>query len=118
MRLFYGKFRLRKLLFNEAPKQIPSKYFQPTEPGKSNKDYPAFLQSHPLFYQEQKVTLQKREKRSVQCRGCRLVLTIGESALNTEGVLTIPYLNNKATEVIYSCPKPICIPRMPKWTNV
>ena len=47
-------------LFNEAPKQISSKHFQPTEPINSKKD---ILQSHPLFHQEQKVTLQKKEKR-------------------------------------------------------
>ena len=50
-------------LFNEAPKQISSKHFQPTEPINSKKDYPTILQSHPLFHQEQKVTLQKKEKR-------------------------------------------------------
>ena len=106
-------------LFNEAPKQIPSDYFQPTEPVNSKKDYPAILQSHPLFHQEQKVTLQKKEKRSAQCRGCRLVLNVGESVLKIEGALTVPYKKNKATEeVIYSCPNPNCIARMPKWTNV
>ena len=106
-------------MFNEAPKQIPIEHFQPTEPINSKKDYPAILQSHPLFHQEQKVTLQKKEKRSVQCRGCRLVLNVGESALKIEGVLTVPYKKNKATEeVIYSCPNPNCIAGMPKWTNV
>ena len=106
-------------LFNEAPKQNPSEHFQPTEPINSKKDYLAILQSHPLFHQEQKVTLQKKEKRSAQCRGCRLVLNVGESALKIEGVLTVPYKKNKATEeVIYSCPNPNCIARIPKWTNV
>ena len=106
-------------LFNEAPKQISSKHFQPTEPINSKKDYPTILQSHPLFHQEQKVTLQKKEKRWAQCRGCRLVLNVGESALKIEGALTVPYKKNKATEeVIYSCPNPNCIARMPKWTNV
>ena len=106
-------------LFKEALKQIPSEHFQPTEPINSKKDYPAILQSHPMFHQEQKVTLQKKEKRSVQCRGCRLVLNVGESALKIEGVLTVPYKKNKATEeVIYSCPNPNCIAGMPKWTNV
>ena len=51
-------------LFNETPEQIPSEHFQPTEPVNSEKDYPAILQSHPLFHQEQKVTLQKKEKHS------------------------------------------------------
>ena len=82
-------------LFNEAPKQIPSEYFQPTEPVDSKKDYPAILQSHPLFHQEQKVPLQKKEKHSAQCRGCGLVLNIGESALKIEGTLTVPYKKNK-----------------------
>ena len=106
-------------LFNEAPKQIPSEYFQPTEPVDSKKDYPAILQSHPLFHQEQKVPLQKKEKHSAQCRGCGLVLNIGESALKIEGTLTVPYKKNKVTEeVIYSCPNPNCIAKMPKWNNV
>ena len=106
-------------LFNEAPKQIPSEHFQPTEPINSKKGYPAILQSHPLFHQEQKVTLQKKEKHSAQCRGCRLVLNVAESALTIEGALTVPYRKNKATEeVIYSCPNPNCIARMPEWTNV
>ena len=106
-------------LFNEAPKQIPSEYFQPTEPVDSKKDYPAILQSHPLFHQEQKVPLQKKEKHSAQCRGCGLVLNIGESALKIEGTLTVPYKKNKVTEeVIYSCPNPNCTAKMPKWNNV
>ena len=37
-------------LVNEAPKEIPSEHFQPTEPVNSKKDYPAILQSHPLFH--------------------------------------------------------------------
>ena len=105
-------------MINEAPKQIPSEHFQPTESVNSKKDYQAILQSHPLFHQEQKVTLQKKEKCSAQCRGCRLVLNVGESALKIEGALTVPYRKNKATEeVIYSCPNPNCTARMPKWTN-
>ena len=48
-----------------------------------------------------------------------MVLNVGESALKIEGALTVPYKKNKATEeVIYSCPNPNCIARMPKWTNV
>ena len=106
-------------MFNEAPKQIPIEHFQPTEPINSKKDYPAILQSHPLFHQEQKFTLQKKEKRSAQCRGCRSVLNVGESALKIEGALTVPYKKNKPTEeVIYSFPNPNCKVRMPKCTNV
>ena len=48
-----------------------------------------------------------------------MILNVGESALKIEGELAIPYKKNKATaEVIYSCPNPNCIARMPKWTNV
>ena len=81
MRLFHRKFGFRKKadlvnLFNEAPKQIPNEDFQPPEPVNIKKDCLAILQSHPLFHQEQKTTLQKKEKRLVQCRGCRLVLNV------------------------------------------
>ena len=75
-KIWFEETDLRNM-FNEAPKQIPSEHFQPTEPINSKKDYPAILQSHPLFHQEQKVTLQKKEKRLAQCRGCRLVLNVG-----------------------------------------
>ena len=106
-------------MFNEGPKQIPSEHFQPTEPVDSKKDYPAILQSDPLFHQEQKVPLQKKEKRSAQSLGCRLVLNVRESALKIEGALTVPYKKKKVTEeVIYSCPNPNCIAKMPKWNNV
>ena len=48
-----------------------------------------------------------------------MVINVGESALKIEGALTVQYKKNKATEeVIYSCPNPNCIERIPKWTNV
>ena len=78
-------------LFNEAPNQIPSECFLRTEPVNSKKDYLVILKSHPLFRQAQKVTLQKKEKSLALCRGCRLVLNVGESALKIEEALTIPY---------------------------
>ena len=106
-------------LFNETHRQSPSEHFQPTEPVNSKNDYLAILQSHLLFHQEKKVTLQKKQKYSTQRRGCRLVLNVGESALKIEDALTSPFKKNKASaEVIYSCPNPNCIARMPKWTNV
>ena len=44
---------------------------------------------------------------------------VAESALKIEEALTILYKKNKATEeVIYSCPNPNCIARMPNWTNI
>ena len=78
-------------LFNEAPNQIPREYFLRTEPVNSKKDYLVILKSHPLFRQAQKVTLQKKEKSLALCRGCRLVLNVGESALKIEEALTNPY---------------------------
>ena len=78
-------------LFNEAPNQIPSEYFLRTEPVNSKKDYLVILKPHPLFPQAQKVTLQKKEKSLALCRGCRLVLNVGESALKIEEALTNPY---------------------------
>ena len=106
-------------MFKEGPKQIPSEHFQPTEPVDSKKDYPAISQSDPLFHQEKKVPLQKKEKHSAQSLGCRLVLNVGQSALKIEGALTVPYKKKKVTEeVIYSCPNPNCTAKMPKWNNV
>lgn len=108
-----------KELFEKAPKKVPDVFLQPSNFKVQTQSVEDILQSHPLFGQTQLVTVIKKIQRSAKCRSCKKKLEIGELCLQIEGALNVPYGQSSAVgERIYSCPRKVCITKMPRWTNV